>query len=788
MAARCPACAADNPDTAVFCSACGTRIGVSKEASRSTTQTLLTPLKTLDLGSVFSGRYEILENLGKGGMGEVYRARDMQIEEDVAIKIIKPEISSDKETLERFNNELKLARKIAHKNVCRMFHLDKAGDTPYITMEYIEGEDLKSLIREKGNIPENALISIAKQICEGLAAAHDLGIIHRDLKPQNIMIDKKNIVKIMDFGIARSQEALGVTQTGVMIGTPDYMSPEQAEGEEADPRSDIYALGVILFEMATGKLPFEGKTAFSVALKHKTNKPTHPQIINPAISDNLSRLILTCMAKDRNRRYQTAPELFADLVNLEKGTPTLMPIGPDKRQGSVVVLPFLDLSAQKDQEYFCDGLADELISSLTQLENLHVVARTSAFSFKGKDLDINEIGTKLNVDTVLEGSVRRAGNRLRITVQLIDVHDGYPIWSARYDKDLEDVFAVQDDIAQSIVKALKIEVLGEKEAPIVKARTESPDAYEACLKGRFHSNKLTPESIHQSLEYYRLALEKDPNFALAYTGMSFSWMLLGLFGIVTPREASVKAKDAALKAIMMDNTLAEAHHMLAIVGWNFDWEWKKAERAVLRAIENNPNYADAYLSYGNQLDAMGRHAEASDKIKRALDLDPLNPLCQAILGGHLLFTRQYDEAIKQYQKTLKIEPSNPMVHNGLWAAFHHKKMFEDAFKEMKKYFSALGDIEAVEMLEEAYAEGGYFKAMVCLADRLEERSKKSYVQPTRIADLNAYVGKHNKALDWLEKAFEDRAPSLQYLKVEPGYDGLRDNPRFQAIIKKMNFP
>ncbi len=788
MAVRCPACATGNDDTAVFCSACGTRIGISEEAPRSATRTLLTPLKTLELGSIFSGRYEILENVGKGGMGEVYRARDMQIEEDVAIKIIKPEISSDKETLERFNNELKLARKIAHKNVCRMFHLDKAGDTPYITMEYIEGEDLKSLIREKGKIPENATISIAKQICEGLAAAHDLGIIHRDLKPQNIMIDKKNIVKIMDFGIARFQEAQGVTQPGVMIGTPDYMSPEQAEGEAADASSDIYALGVMLFEMATGKLPFEGKTAFSVAMKHKTEKPAHPQTINPEISVNLCRLILTCMEKDRNRRYKTAPELFADLVNLEKGTPTIVPIGADKRQGSVVVLPFLDLSAQKDQEYFCEGLADELISSLTQLKNLHVVARTSAFSFKGKALDINEIGTKLNVDTVLEGSVRRAGNRLRITVQLIDVSDGYPIWSGRYDKDLEDIFAVQDDIAQSIVKALKIEVLGEKEATIVKARTENTDVYEACLKGRFCVYKLTPESIHQGLEYFQLALEKDPNFAPAYTGISFSWVVLGLFGIVTPREASAKAKDAALKAIMMDNTLAEAHHMLAIVGWNLDWEWKKAERAVQRAIETNPNFADAYLSYGNQLDAMGRHAEAADKIKRALELDPLNPLCQSILGGHLLFTRQYDEAIEQYRRTLKIEPGNTMVHNGLWAAFHHKDMFEDAFEEMKKYFSALGDTEAVEILDEVYAEGGYFKAMESLADKLEERSKKSYVQPTRIADLYAYAGKHDKALDWLEKAFEDRAPSLQYLKVEPGYDGLRDNPRFQAIVKKMNFP
>ncbi|NIN91733.1 protein kinase [bacterium] len=417
-------------------------------------------------------------------MGEVYRVKDKKLDEEMALKVLKPEIAADKGIIERFKNELKFARKIAHRHVCKMYDLNEEEETPYITMEYVKGEDLKSFIRRKERLKEEEVISLAKQVCEGLAEAHELGVVHRDLKPQNIMIDEKSNAKVMDFGIARSVEAPGVTQSGVMIGTPDYMSPEQAEGEEADQRSDIYALGVILYEMVTGSVPFKGDTAFSVALKHKTKVPQDPRKLNPQVSEDLSRLILICMEKDKERRYQMADALLNDLRNIEDGLPLrtkirprrktlastiirrklvipslvvalaivavgiwqLLPkkevVPPEQGKPSTAVLSFEDLSPQRDQEYICDGLAEELINRLTQVENLRVPARTSSFSFKGKKLSIQEIGERLNVNNILEGSLQKAGKKLRIAVRLVKAADGYLLWSERYERDMKDIFCL----------------------------------------------------------------------------------------------------------------------------------------------------------------------------------------------------------------------------------------------------------------------------------------------------------------------------------------------------------
>ena len=477
MAVKCPKCNSDNTDTAKFCSECATPLQPSKDIG--VTKTLETPVGEFTRGTLFAERYEIIEELGRGGMGNVYRVEDTKTKEEIALKLIKPEIASDEKTIDRFRNELTTARKIRHKNVCGMYDLGEHKGTYFITMEFVPGEDLKSFIRRSKRLSIPSAISIAQQVCEGLEEANRLGVVHRDLKPSNIMIDKEGNARIMDFGIAWSIKTKGITGAGVMIGTPEYMSPEQVEGKEVDQRSDIYSLGVILYEMVTGRVPFEGDTALSVAMKHKSEIPKNPKELNAQISEDLSRVVLKCMEKDKKKRYRNTEGLLSELEKIK--SPIAESITVSEWKNSIAVLPFTNISADPEQEYFCDGISEELINSLTQISDLRIVARTSAFSFKGKDVDIEEIGRKLKVDKVLEGSVRKAGNRLRITAQLINVSDGYHLWSERYDREMEDVFVIQDEITLAIVDKLKIKLLGKEKQGLAKRHTDNQEAYDNLL-------------------------------------------------------------------------------------------------------------------------------------------------------------------------------------------------------------------------------------------------------------------------------------------------------------------
>jgi serine/threonine protein kinase/Tfp pilus assembly protein PilF len=832
MSVKCPKCHSDNPDTLKFCGECGTQLLSAEDFG--VTKTIEAPREELTTGSTFAGRYQIIEELGKGGMGKVYKAQDTEIKEKVAIKLIKPEISLDKKTIERFQNELKFARKISHRNVCRMYDLNKEEGTYYITMEYVSGEDLKSFIRRSEKLTVGKAMSIAKQLCDGLAEAHGLGVVHRDLKPSNIMIDTNGNARIMDFGIARSLKGKGITGPGVMIGTPEYMSPEQVEGKDVDQRSDIYSLGVILYEMVTGRVPFEGDTALSIAMKHKSEPPPNPKELNVQIPEDLSNLILRCMEKDKEQRYQTAGELLSELTRIEKDIPSTERISPRKRpvtskeitvqfnlkklfipalviitiaiigiaiwqfippkkgvsvspsKPRIAVLPFEDLSPQKDQEYFCDGLAEELINALTHVKGLDVVARYSSFSFKDKDMDISEISKTLNVDTVLKGSVLKSGNKLRVISNLID-SDGSQLWSEKYDREMAEIFAIHDEISQSIVNKLKVDLLGEEQAAIQKRPTEDMEAYDLYLKGIYYKNKVHPDDLKKGLEHLQKATERDPNFALAYVEIGNIYANFAFLGKLSPNEVYPKAKAALKKAMEIDDSLGEAHTLAADISTWHDWDWRAAEKGYKRAISLNPSLESAHSMYALYLYTQGRYAEAITEIKLAQQLNPLNAEPYGWAGIINLSAGRHDESMKQIQKAMEINPNSPIVlflEGYIWAI---NGMYQKAIDALQKSYELSG-----RTFQWAHCGLGAIYAMAGQKDKAEEvlqellrDRKEGYVPCLSIANNYRGLGNEAKALEWLENAYEEHDVLIVFVKVYPGFEFFRSHPRGKAILKKM---
>jgi len=832
---KCPKCHLENPSDTNFCGKCGTPLPSSEEISVSQTKTFETTTDELTRGSSFAERYEVIEELGKGGMGNVYRVFDKKIKEEVALKLLKPEIASDKKTIERFSNELKFARKIRHKNVCQMYELMEEEGIHFITMEYVPGEDLKSFIRRARQLTAGTAVALAKQVCEGLVEAHRLGVVHRDLKPSNIMIDKEGNARIMDFGIARSLKAEGITGDGVIIGTPEYMSPEQVEGKEVDLQSDIYSLGVILYEMVIGTVPFEGDTPLSIAHKHKYETAQEPKEVNAQIPEDLNQMIMKCLEKDKERRYQSAGEVWSELENIERGIPTtdkeiprkkpltskeitvtfglkklLIPVlaiatlailvvvvwqlffkkGPvsiEQRKPSIAVLPFEDLSPQKDHGHLSDGFPDELINRLTKIEGLRVPARTSSFSIKGKGLDIREIGEKLKVKNVLEGSVKKEGKKLRITIQLINVEDGYPIWSEKYERNEEHIFDLQDEISLAIVDKLKLKLLGEEKAKLVKRHTENLEAYNLYLRGDYYSQMMTPDGSKQAIEYYERALKKDPNYALAYCGMAGVYISSSFFaGYIRPHEAFPKARAYVEKALELNPNLAEAHAELGAISMYYDWNWKSAERELKHALQLAPNSADIHYDYSHFLTITGRHEEAITEATRTQELDPLSRTSNALVSTAYLWARQYDRVIEDSQMTINMHPNYFFAHLLLGRAYQGKSMIEEAIAEFKKAVDLSGGHPTqVIVLALTYYECGKKAEAEKLFDELQQRSRYEYVAPLFLFFIHLFHGDHDKATEWLERACEERDSWIPWFINFPiESHSIPDEPRYQAVLEK----
>ncbi len=789
---KCPKCDFDNPRSSHFCSKCGTEISSGEEPTLSETKPLLRSKNGLAAGSTFGGRYRIIEELGRGGMGIVYRAEDTKLKRHVALKLLPSDLTRDPEAKERFVQEAQAASVLDHPNICTIHEIDENDDGQmFISMACYHGETLKKKIG-RGPLDMGETVEIALQISTGLAKAHDRGIVHRDIKPANIMITDDGIVSIMDFGLAKLAGQTRLTKAGAAVGTVAYMSPEQAQGKQVDQRTDIWSFGVVLYEMITAHLPFKGDHEQAMIYSILNDEPEPVVRIQPRVPKEMGDLISKALSKRIDLRYQKVAEMLVDLRKIhrcmELRTMTEEAF-PNRLRSSIAVLPFATLSADPEQDYFCDGMAEEIINALTQVEGLRVVARTSSFAFKGKHEDIREIGRKLNVETVLEGSVRKAGNRLRITAQLVKVDDGYHLWSERYDRDMEDVFAIQDEISLAIVEKLKINLLGGEKTKLVKRQTEDIEAYNLYLKGRYFWNKRTEKGLMKGIEYFRKAIKLDPEYAVAHTGLADSYNLLSAYSIASPGECIPKAKAAAMKALEIHPDLAEGHECLGHVSMLYDWTWLDAEREFKRAIDLNPNYATAHQRHGILLTAMGRLDDALVEIKRAHELDPLSLIINTDVGLFFFFEHQYDQAAGHCKKTLEMDPNFAVARFALGLALEQIGRHDEAAGEFQEAISLSGGNPIyLSALGHASAVAGNRDGAQKILSELTALSEQRFVSPYSIAIVCAGLGENDQAFAWLQSACAERSVWLGHLHlgVDPRLDRLHSDPRFTTLLNQMH--
>ena len=781
------------------------------------------------------GHYRILEKIGAGGMGEVYRARDEHLARDVALKVLHAGTLTDETARKRFRKEALVLSKLNHPNIATVHDFDTQDGMDFLVMELVPGEPLKEKLHA-GTVKQSEILRLGLQLAEGLAAAHEQGVVHRDLKPGNLLITPDGRVKILDFGLARllpvadSDATRSLTETRVVAGTFPYMSPEQLQGESLDARTDIYAAGAVLYEMATSQLPFEGKTlsALTDAILHKA--PASPASLNPKLSPKLEDVILKCLEKEPGDRYQSAKELAVALRRLAAPSAVVAAI-PARRSGarplrtamivapsvlallavlfamnpggwrdrllrgarlpkiqSLAVLPLQNLSHDPEQEYFADGMTEALITDLSKIRALKVISRTSVMRYKGVTKPLPEIARELGVDGIVEGSVQRSGGKVLITAQLIGAPSDTHLWAESYERDFRDVLTLQGEVAQAIAREIKVAVTPEEATRLARVRAVNPEAYDACLKGRLHYYRLSREELDIAEHYFQLALDKDPQYALAHVGIADVWGARGDAGFLPIQETRPKMKAAVSKALELDDSLAEAHISLANYVYIGEWAWPQAEKEFQRAIQLNPSYADAHFFYADFLISMGRTEEWKAEIQRTLELDPLNFFYRVFYGWQLVYVRRYDEAITQLRRVLEEVPNSSSAHLGLWGAFYKKRMEHEALTEARKFFEVLHDAEVVEALDRGYAEGGYRRAMKRAGDKLAARAEQSHVSAIRIARVYAHAGEKERALDWLEKSYERRETTLIHVAVGWDWDDLRGDPRFQSLLRRMNFP
>ena len=782
------------------------------------------------------GRYRITGKIGAGGMGEVYLAQDTRLGREVAIKVLPPGALQDESARSRFRREAEVLSKLSHPNIATVYDFEKQQGKDLLVMEYIRGVTLSDKLAA-GPLPEKDVLRLGLQLTEGIEAAHEHGVIHRDLKPGNLRVTPEGWLKILDFGLAKSTLITGadistasVAETGTVKGTLRYMAPEQLLAQTIDARTDIYAVGSILYEMATGQAPFYNQlpTVLVEAILHQPPRP--PRQLNSAISVRLEDIILKCLEKEQGDRYQSAKELAVDLRRVAPAT-TTAPVavlsrrfsrqqivwaaaivlaiaatalalanpgdwrsrwfaGSARPVRSIAVLPLLNLTGDASQEYFADGMTEALTTELARMESLQVISRSSTMGYKGSKKKLPEMAKELHADAVVEGSVQRSGNRVQVTAQLVRADTDKHLWADKYERDFRDILALQDDVASSIAKQIQFKLGGPEPVPIARSKPISPEAYENYLKANSYLDQF---DLQKSIDYYNQAIKLAPDYAPAYAHMARSYFFLGFFSAMPPSQAWGKVKEAALLATSKDDRLPEGHDALALAKLHYDWDFAGAEQEFKRALQLNPSNADTLHDFAHYLMTMGRMDESAAASRRAVDLDPVDDGLTECLCWHRYAARQYESSIQLALEVLKRQPGDPWETTILAWDYEQKHRNAEAIAEFKKAVDAtpkesLMYTFLLGALGHAYASAGQKSDAQGVLQTLLARAKQSYASPFDIALVYTALGDKDTAFAWLNRAVADRSTWLVYSKWEPRLDPLRSDPRFQDLLRRLNLP
>jgi TolB-like protein/Tfp pilus assembly protein PilF/tRNA A-37 threonylcarbamoyl transferase component Bud32 len=789
---KCPKCQSEAASDSPFCSQCGTRIERVEDGALFATRSITAPSNLHQPGRLVGGRYKLLSVAGHGGMGVVFKAEDTKLLRTVALKFLPEEISRDPEAKKRFLREAQAAAILDHPNICPVYEVDESEGEMFLTMAFIEGRSLKERIAE-GPLPLIEVLNVAVQVAEGLKAAHEKGVVHRDIKPANIMLNREGQVRITDFGLASVEGGADLTRPQTVLGTAVYMSPEQVRGEKTDGRTDIWSFGCTLFEMTTGRRPFVGEHGQAVRNEILNEAAPKPSSLRADIPAGLEEVILRCLRKSAADRFPDFESLLAAL----QGEKVRRPSAAGERAPlpealpSVAVLPFVDMSPAKDQDYFGEGLAEEIIHALARLQGIRVVARTSAFALKSMKLDMREIGKMLDVRAVVEGSVRKAGSRLRVTAQLIDARTGLHLWSERFDREERDVFDIQDEISLAIVEHLKVTLLAGEKNRLRKRPTADTEAYNLYLKGLYFVARPNRESLEKAMGFFRQALDRDPDFAQAHAGIAFVFAAMGAINLAPQTEVFPKARAALEQALAVDPESALAHSAAASVQYYFDLDWAAAEKSFRRVIELDPSDSMSRGQYAWLLLSLRRFDEALAEIKRAMTIDPLMPILYAWSVGIHGAAGRTDEALEDFSKLLQIDPTIGLAYFHAAMAYYRKGLFNEAIEILQKgaqHVSFPGWGEDVLLLCRL-KQGDRAGAEKIQADMLEAR-KTLPVSAVTLAYGFAGLGDLDSAFEWLETAIRDKDSVITVFNVYTEFllPELARDPRFGALLDRLHLP